>query len=127
MLEETDLVLILTYLDKGPRAVSDKLLRESLQRLVPEKTERIMGWLTQPYFDKGKAEGHTEGRTEGRAEGEANMLVRLIEKRFGVVSPRLRQRIFAADVATLEEWFERTLDAPNLRAVFTSRRGRAKS
>jgi predicted transposase/invertase (TIGR01784 family) len=123
LLEETDLVLILTYLDKGPRAVSNTLLRETLQRLVPERTERIMGWLTQPYFEKGKA----EGRTEGRAEGEANMLVRLIEKRFGVVSPRLRRRIFAADVATLEEWFERTLDAADLRAVFTSRRGRAKS
>jgi hypothetical protein len=40
MLEETDLVLILTYLDKGPRAVSDTLLRETLQRLVPEQTER---------------------------------------------------------------------------------------
>jgi hypothetical protein len=103
MLEETDLVLILTYLDKGPRAVSNTLLRETLQRLVPEQTERIMGWLTQPYFDKGKAEGRAEGRLEGRAEGEAKVLVRLIEKRFGVVSPQLRERILAADVATVEE------------------------
>ncbi len=116
MLEETDLVLILTYLDKGPRAVSDTLLRETLQRLVPEQTERIMGWLTQPYFDKGKA----EGRMEGRTEGEAKVLVRLIEKRFGVVSPQLRERILAADVATVEEWVERVLDAPDLQSVFGS-------
>jgi hypothetical protein len=26
-------------------------LRVALQRLVPEQTERIMGWVTQPYFD----------------------------------------------------------------------------
>jgi hypothetical protein len=112
MLEETDLVLILTYLDKGPRAVSNTLLRETLQRLVPEQTERIMGWLTQPYFEKGKA--------EGRAEGEAKILVRLLEKRFGVVSPELRERILAADMATVEEWAERVLDAPDLQSVFAS-------
>ncbi len=88
---------------------------------MPEQTERIMGWLTQPYFEKGKAEGRNEGRTEGRAEGraegEANILVRLLEKRFGVVSPRLRERILAADVATVEEWAERVLDAPDLQSV----------
>jgi Domain of unknown function (DUF4351) len=87
-------------------------MREALQRLVPEQTEQIMGWLTQPYFDKGRA--------QGRAEGEANILVRLIEKRFGVVSPQLRQRIFTADVATLEEWIERVFDAPDLQSVFES-------
>jgi hypothetical protein len=124
VLEEPDLVLILTYIDKGPIAVSDTLLRETLQRLVPEQTERIMGWLTQPYFDKGKAEGRAEGRNEGRvegrAEGEARVLVRLIEKRFGVLSPQLRERILAADLATVEEWVERLFDAPDLQSVFGS-------
>ena len=36
------------------------------------------------------------------------------------ISPQLRQRIFAADVATLEEWVERVLDAPDLPSVFAS-------
>jgi hypothetical protein len=116
MLQETDLVLILTYLDKGPSVVSDVVLRAALQRLVPEQTERIMGWLTQPYFDKGRA----QGRSEGRAEGEAKVLVRLLEKRFGMVSPQLRERILAADVATVEHWLERVLDAPDLQTVFGS-------
>jgi hypothetical protein len=44
--------------------------------------------------------------------------VRLIEKRFGVVPPQLRQRILAADVETVEQWVERVLDAPNLQSVF---------
>jgi predicted transposase YdaD len=116
VLEETDLVLILTYLDDGPVGVSDTLMREALQRLVPERTERIMGTLSRTYFDQGKAEGLTEGRTEGAAK----VLVRLIEKRFGAVSPQLLQRIFSAEVATLEGWVERVFDAPDLQAVFES-------
>jgi hypothetical protein len=132
VLEEEDLVLILDYLDRGPVGVGDTLMREALQRLVPEQTERIMQKWTQTYFDQGKAEGLTQGwaqgrtegwalgRTEGRAEGGAKMLVRLIEKRFGAVSPQLRRRIFSTDVATLEAWVERASDAPDLQSVFES-------
>jgi hypothetical protein len=124
VLEEDDLVLILDYLDRGPVGVGDTLMREALQRLVPGQTERIMQKWTQTYFDQGKAEGRTqgwaEGRTEGRIEGGAKMLVRVIEKRFGVVPPQLRQRIFSADAATLETWVERLLDAPDLQSVFES-------
>lgn len=108
------------YLDDGPVGVGDTLLREALQRLVPEQTERIMGKWTQTYFDQGKAEGLTQGWAEGRTEGVAKVLVRLIEKRFGGVSPRQRQRIFSADVATLEGWVERVSDAPDLQSVFES-------
>ena len=114
MLEEADLVLILDYLDDGPVGVGDTLIREALQRLVPEQTERIMGKWTQTYFDQGKA----EGLTQGWAQGGAKVLLRLIEKRFGVVSPQLRQRIFSADVATLEAWVERVSDASDLQSVF---------
>jgi hypothetical protein len=50
----------------------------------------------------------------------AKVLLRLIEKRFGGVSPQLRQRIFSADVATLEAWVERVSDASELQSVFES-------
>jgi hypothetical protein len=116
VLEEADLVLILKYLEDGPVGVGDTLMREALQRLVPEQTERIMGKWTQTYFDQGKA----EGRAEGRTEGVANALVRLIEKHFGAVPPQLRRRIFSADVATLEAWVVRVSDAPDLQSVFES-------
>ena len=87
-----------------------------------------MGTWTQTYFDQGKAEGITqgitqgitEGLTKGRIEGGAKILVSLLEKRFGTVSPQLRKRIFSADVPTLEKWVERVLDAPDLQSVFES-------
>ena len=71
-----------------------------------------MGWLTQPYYDKGKA--------EGLAIGEAKVLARLLEKRFGIIPAPVRQRIFSANAECIEAWVERALDAPDLQAVFES-------
>jgi hypothetical protein len=79
-----------------------------LLRLVPERTERIMGWLTQPYYDKGNA------------EGEAKILTRLLERRFGSLPDPLRHRIFAADAGSIETWVERAFDAPDLQSIFDS-------
>jgi len=107
-LDEKDLFVILTYLDKGPTESSNKVMREALLRLVPDRTERIMGWLTQPYYDQGKA------------EGEAKILTRLLERRFGTLPDPLRQRIFAADVGSIEAWVERAFDAPDLPSIFDS-------
>jgi predicted transposase/invertase (TIGR01784 family) len=73
---------------------------------------------------KGLAEGRTkglaEGRTKGRAEGEARALLRVLEKRFGAVSSRLRERLMTADVASIEAWLDRALDAHDLNSVFES-------
>ena len=111
-LDEKDLFVILNYLDKGPTALNNKAIHEALLRLVPERTERIMGWLTQPYYDKGKA--------EGKAEGEAKILARLLERRFGTLPDPLRHRIFAADAGSIETWVERAFDAPDLQSIFDS-------
>jgi hypothetical protein len=98
VLDEKDLRVILTYVDKGPTESSNKVLRE--------------GWLTQPYYDQGKA--------EGEAQGEAKILTRLLERRFGTLPDPLRQRIFTADVGSIEAWAERTFDAPDLQSIFDS-------
>jgi hypothetical protein len=95
-------------------------MHEALQRLVPDRKERIMGWFSQPYYDKGKAEGRAEGRAEGEARGEAKILTRLLEIRFGAIPAALHQRIFAADVASIETWVERAFEAPDLQSVFDS-------
>lgn len=62
------------------------------------------------YFAKWLAEGLAEGRAqgrakdlvEGRAEGEATALVRILEKRFGVLPVALRQRVLTADLGFIE-------------------------
>ena len=103
-----DTLVILKYLNEAAVGIDHKIMRETLLQHAPDRAERIMGCLTQPFYEKGKS------------EGEAKILTRLLEKRFGVVPPLLRERIFAANVGQIEAWVERVLDAPDLHAVFES-------
>lgn len=116
VLEVVDVALILTYIDRVASAISPEVIRETLRRLVPEREEEIMGPLTQPYFAKGLA----EGLAKGHAEGEASSLIRVLEKRFGVLPSALRQRVLTADLASIETWLDRALDATDLESVFKS-------
>ena len=76
-----------------------------------------MGW-AQQLRDEGRQEGRQEGREEGLAEGQRLLLIRLLERRFGVLSEELRQKISSADEAALTLWGERLLEATSLTEVF---------
>jgi hypothetical protein len=52
-------------------------------------------------------------------KGEALALLRLLEKRFGEVPARLRERVEGADVDSLQHWLDRTLTAATLEQVFS--------
>jgi predicted transposase YdaD len=63
-------------------------------------------------------EGRREGRQEGILKGESALLIRLLERRFGALPGWARDRIASADIADLEEWSLRVLDAASLDEVF---------
>jgi len=74
-----------------PRQGSDNVkprgdARDATASRGPNGWSRSWDGLTQPYYDKGKA--------EGEAKGEAKILTRLLERRFGTLPGALRQRIF---------------------------------
>ncbi len=52
-----------------------------------------------------------EGRVEGRLSSQVATLTRLLERRFGTLPAAAKDRIAAADSATLDEWTIRVLDA----------------
>ena len=62
-------------------------------------------------------EWHAEWQQEGFQKGEATLLVRLLQKRFGALSQDVRQRLEHAEIAQLESWGERLLDADSLEAL----------
>ena len=61
-------------------------------------------------------------KQENQQEAEVRMLTRQLEKRFGSLPHEVRQRLERADVAQLESWAERLLDAYSLEALFSETR-----
>jgi predicted transposase YdaD len=59
-----------------------------------------------------------EGRKEGRKEGAENLLVPLIERKFGPLDRKTRARVHRADTGQLLQWGERLLTADRLEEVF---------
>jgi hypothetical protein len=61
-----------------------------------------------------KQQWRQEGLREGRQEGGVALLMRVLERRFGVVPDAVKARIAAADLPTLEEWAARVFDAASI-------------
>ena len=78
---------------------------------------RIEQW-KQGLLLEGEQKGRQEGRQEGRKEGEAALLLRLLERRFGILPGWARDRVLAADPVMIEEWGLRVLDTASLEEVF---------
>jgi hypothetical protein len=60
------------------------------------------------------AEWKQQWRQEGRQQGEAAILLRQLERRFGVLPAAVTDRVAAADMSELEQWGFRVLDAASI-------------
>lgn len=80
-------------------------------------SETFEGWKRQ-----WQAEAEAAGKARGLSQGMAEALISLLVGRFGAVAPTWLERIREADLATLELWFKRAIDAPDLPSVFNSPR-----
>jgi predicted transposase YdaD len=59
---------------------------------------------------EGRAEGKAEGRAEGKQEGEAQLIIRLLHRRCGGLSPSEETQIRSLDLNQLESLGEALLD-----------------
>lgn len=64
------------------------------------------------------AEGEAIGLAKGLTRGKAEALVRLLTSRFGALPRSFRKEIRGAELASIERWFSRALDAHDLPSVF---------
>jgi hypothetical protein len=85
---------------------------------MPDHAEEIMQGFGQKYFEEGVAVGKARAKAKAITEGWARVLVRLLERRIGAVPEALRARIFAADQASVEAWFDRAIEASEFETVF---------
>jgi hypothetical protein len=72
----------------------------------------------QKGMEQGLLQGMQQGRQQGKQEGEVNVLLRQIQRRFGCVSDEIEDMVRSADLAQLEGWTDRILDAKTLDDVF---------
>ena len=115
-------------------ATDETPARMSLEEVETMLAERIDEWnrkLAEENLQKGRREGLNEGlnkglnkglrkgRNEGRREGEALALVRLLEKKFGLLPKGIQKRITDAERDLLLEWFDRAVTAERLETVFS--------
>ena len=92
-----------------PPELNEKLWYE----ITEHKQETVMNYLATLEH-----KALERGKMEGRVEGEANLLKKLLERRFGPLPSFLTEKLEQAREDELERWGEAVLTAPTLEAVF---------
>lgn len=69
----------------------------------------VTSWMEEG-IEQGLEQGRQEGRQEGRREGEANLILRLLDRRFGELNPELETQIRTLSCPQLEALAEALLD-----------------
>jgi len=82
--------------------------REQYQREYPEETKTMQSFSTRM---------REEGKQIGIQLGEANVVVYLLEQKFGTIGAEIRQRIEKADPDTLLRWSGRVLTEDSIDEV----------
>jgi hypothetical protein len=130
-----DLSAVLHYLLRvGDRSAQDVTVGMLKSAVGAQRTEELMAGEFEEYFERwsqkvrleaqarGRAEGQALGRAEGqalgRAEAKADSILRILAARGVHVDDLSRQRIMScADMATLDRWFDLSLNATRLSDV----------
>jgi predicted transposase/invertase (TIGR01784 family) len=111
------LMILLRYVARAGQGVTRDDLRRVLNTTLPTEEETLMSTIAEQWVQEGKE----QGRAEGVVRGQAQLLLRLLEFRFGPVPDAYRERIDQADADTLLAWGERIVTAQSLGEVFDER------
>ena len=88
------------------------------QGMLAGKIEGMQQGMQQGKLE-GKLEGVHEGMQQGKLEGQAELLRRVLIRRFGILPAAVETQISAASLEQIESWFDQSMDAPSLGVVFT--------
>ena len=68
------------------------------------------------------AKGEAQGRLKGRAEGRVEIVLKLLQLRFGELPATTKKRVASASARQLDLWAERVLSAKTLAEVFKAKK-----
>lgn len=83
--------------------------RQRYEQEYPEESAMVVGRMQQ---------AREAGIQEGMQQGERDLLERLLQRRFGTLTPSVLQKLQRASTTELETWADRVLDAGSLEDVF---------
>lgn len=78
----------------------------------------VMSTLAEYLGEIGREKGVQQGIQQGRQLGESELLLRLLNRKFGIIPTHYRKKIEQADANTLLIWGERILEAQNIEDIF---------
>jgi hypothetical protein len=107
-----DVLMLLRFIDwliRLPRAL-ERALRQELADLE-EQTK-------MSYVTSWEQFAREEGREEGEQRGEAKALLRLLQVKFGPMTPDIESRVKTAEPAQLDVWLTRILTAATPEDLF---------
>lgn len=86
------------------------------EQLSKKEVEEMLGITLKEtrVYSEIKEERREEGREEGRQQEAANLVIRLLRKRFGEISEEMRSQISSLPLPILEDLSEALLDFTNL-------------
>ena len=87
-------------------------------RNLEENMESVLDQRIEQWAREDREKGRQEGRQEGLQEGEAQLLMALLEQKFGPLDEMSRTRIRSADADRLLDWGKRMIRAERLADVF---------
>jgi predicted transposase YdaD len=101
--------------DSTARRVTGQVLHSVVDA---QRAEELMRSWGEELIERGMRRGLKQGLAQGRAEGRAEDVLRILTARGVHVADEARQRILSCtDIATLDRWFDRALNARTLSDV----------
>ncbi|MBF0136633.1 MAG: DUF4351 domain-containing protein [Magnetococcus sp. DMHC-1] len=73
-----------------------------------------------PYISSVERIGEETGRKKGRKDGIAEVLLRLLQQRFGPLPKSLHDTMKTANLTTLKQWSDKILDAKSIDDIFAT-------
>ncbi len=146
-LEPMDIMVILNYVIMKHRQKIDRATLDGvLVDIEPERKDEIMAGVVHDWIEEGLAKGLKQGLEKGLEqglekgleqgleqglergimkglrlgiiEGEAKLLLKLLERRFGVLPDTEKEKLGKASSKEIELWADRILEASSLDDVF---------
>jgi hypothetical protein len=113
------LVVLIRYLWwVGNEAVRDAAGQVLHSVVDAQRAEELMRSYGEELVEQGRQQGREEGLAQGLTRGRAEDVLRILTARGVHADDATRQRILTCtDVATLDRWFERSLNATTLSEV----------